>query len=624
MKAVGFGFYIDKSGAAIGNTQSEYFQNRGLQVAYKKQNCIVFTTENLSGNFVNFAATDDWLICAIGSIYNGKEASKALQSSLKESQNDPNAAINCVQTMYGQYCLVAYHIQSQTVLMATDPSGVRSLFTFESATTTVVSSGIPIMRQVSLFDTNSPDLENQSFLFRYGFNLPSHTPIRDVKEISPKKLQLTSAYELENITDFNPAQPIQIGTESLQLPELMGRDFESSYEEELLGYLFGACRQQLGSASRVGVLLGGFDSALVASLLHKLDVEVETYSFHYENQKYNQPYADELADALGIKHHWVPITPAVIEFGLKNFANTANWPVLWLNYVIQTQHVCSLMADNGIEVCFSGDGCDTVFLGYPSTHRRGALYKKVPKLTPKVARVGKDLIHLSRLETIFGHIARVALSLIDASQYPPDERAAYSFQLFDDKNYRRITKRLPENYPSHQTHFEKFMRDTENLEYERKVYLAKSFISPNRCKIVSSADTSGFAVHSPYMHPAVANFARTLPVEYLRPTDENEASREGKYLLMKAADNAKLLPKEIIFQRKLAAISSPIDQWLSDSLNNFAKEHLQNLPFEADERYISQLLSEKIPEKLYKNNFSGDGVVGLAASLLLTYAAFFE
>ena len=68
--------------------------------------------------------------------------------------------------------------------------------------------------------------------------------------------------------------------------------------------------------------------------------KVETFSFHFEDASYNQPYVEELAELLGIEHHWVPITPSVIGDRLEVYAEVFNQPVCQPHYVIATEHLC--------------------------------------------------------------------------------------------------------------------------------------------------------------------------------------------------------------------------------------------------------------------------------------------
>jgi len=394
-------------------------------------------------------------------------------------------------------------------------------------------------------------------------------------------------------------------------------------ERALLNCLKAACVQQLGNAKKVGVLLGGFDSALVASILHSLGVNVQTYSFYYENNRYNQPYIELLSKSLGISHSWIEINADVIKEGISKYKENCSWPTMWLNYVVQTQFVCRQMSEDGMELCFSGDGCDTVFLGYPSTHRRGQVYQQIPKIGNKLSSIVISLVHYSKLEYIFGHLARVGLSLIDAAKESVENRPLHSFQIFNPSSYRNLTGKIFKLSDKHKNHFADVRKNMIDLSYERKMYLTKGYISPNRAKLVSSSDVSGMCIHSPYLHETVKRFANSLPENALRPENE-EHGEEGKYLLMKMAENFDLLPREIIYQSKIAAVKSPIDDWLSNELFNYSQNKLKALPFEYNAGYVKTLLKNLAIEKLYKDRFSSDGVVSLAPSLLLTYASLFE
>ena len=160
------------------------------------------------------------------------------------------------------------------------------------------------------------------------------------------------------------------------------------------------------------------------------------------------------------------------------------------------------------------------------------------------------------------------------------------------------------------------------MSYARKIYFGKSQISPNRNKLVSSMDVAGLMIESPYLHPALKAFAASLPDTALRPVG-SESVKEGKLLLMQLAESRELLPREIIFQPKFAAIKSPVDEWYAGTMRPFLLGMMRHLPFEANERYVRSLIQDLAVERFYKRYLSDDRVVGLAASLLATYASYF-
>src|SRR5690606_31080051 len=123
--------------------------------------------------------------------------------------------------------------------------------------------------------------------------------------------------------------------------------------------------EQLASAKRVAVLLGGFDSALVASALVRLGKEVETFSFFYDDARFNQPHTDTVAKHLGIRHNWVHITPGIVSDGLRRYDDVYNQPARRRTYVIRADHVAECIRPARFGVRYSGDGCDAIFFGYP-------------------------------------------------------------------------------------------------------------------------------------------------------------------------------------------------------------------------------------------------------------------
>ena len=605
-----------------------------LDVLNKDENCsydqlnpsvLVCTSGSNKSNFVNYCSFDDWIIIGIGKLFSGSAFALGLKIELEKKCRECinlECLLDVIQNLPGQYCGVLYNTKTGDLAKITDPSGSRSLFYGDFGDTIVVASSLSMLRKLISKEDIQPNLENQSFLLRYAYSIPGQSVYNGVSEMSAGKLIYGNAYSKEtNTSELINCAGSEYSNELLIDAGI--KKLKDSNEKVLFECIRDACAQQLGNTRKVGVLLGGFDSALVASVLHHLGVEVETYSFYYNQNKYNQPYTDLLAKTLGITHHWVKIDSEVIKDGIDKYNENCSWPTMWLSYVIQTQFLCKRMSEDGMEMCFSGDGCDTAFLGYPSTHRRGQVYQRLPRISNNVSKLVTSFIHYTRLEYYFGHLARVGVSLVDAATKPVDERPLHSFQIFNNSSYKYLTGKKYISYESHAEHFSNAYSNFEQYSYERKIYLTKSFISPNRAKLVSSSDISGMPIHSPYLHHKVKEFSRDLPDEKLRPSNSSH-SKEGKYILMKMAENSGLLPSEIIYQSKIAAVNSPIDDWLAKDLYTFANKKLAYLPFSYESGYTKNLLGDLFLEKIYKDYFSSDGVVSLAPSLLLTYASLFE
>ena len=170
---------------------------------------------------------------------------------------------------------------------------------------------------------------------------------------------------------------------------------------------------------------------------------------------------------------------------------------------------------------------------------------------------------------------------------------------------------------------EKLAEDLRGLTPDRLTYHGKSSASANKAKMVGSSNSSGISILAPYLHPAMAAIARRLPDQLLRPGRKTKSAVTGKYILMQMAEKKNLLPPEVIYQKKIAAVDAPIDDWYFGPLKEFIVTTLKDLPFDYNEKYIRNLLRPKLAEKFYKRFISSDDhVTTHEISLLATYASF--
>ena len=107
------------------------------------------------------------------------------------------------------------------------------------------------------------------------------------------------------------------------MPEVSSFDEAADVLYEL--YL-GVIEEQAGRASAHAVLLGGFDSALVAASLRRLGHDVATYTFGFGDETYEQRNVGLVTATIGSEEHWVRITPEVIVDGLAEFGRCSPEP----------------------------------------------------------------------------------------------------------------------------------------------------------------------------------------------------------------------------------------------------------------------------------------------------------
>lgn len=495
--------------------------------------------------------------------------------------------------------------------VAGDPSGGRPAYVRERGRELAVSNHPAACARLS--GESGIDRRYEDFLLIYGFLPEGRTVFRDVVALPAGQWMRPDADGWAR----SALPPVPAGSAYADVPSSADDLLDRLYEVMLR-----SLREQLAADEEVGVLLGGFDSALVASMLHRLGKRVRTYSFRYQADAFNQPHTDTLAAFLGNRHDWVDITPDVIARGLARYGEQYVQPTNWLNYVIQTTHVCERMRADGIRYAYSGDGCDAVFLGYPGTYQRTRAFARLPRLpgavsAPLIAAMGRPW-----LDRTLGHPYRVGMGLLRATARPMPTRAFLSFRVLDETSVRALRQgNDPPQTEGIEAMLARLASPHGGTSIQRLGYAAKALVSPNKAKMLAAADIAGVTVHAPYLHPGLKGFAAKIPDELLRLEDESRLRDPGKACLMRMAERHGLLPREVIHQPKLAAIDSPIDEWFAGPLRPALAEALAGLPFRPEPRLLAALVDTTAAERIYKRHVGSTRVISDAISLLATYGA---
>lgn len=514
----------------------------------------------------------------------------------------------------GQYAVAICDSGSGRLLLATDPSGGRQLFVYEADGEIAFSSNLSSLVR-GLGTRAQVDRSYEDFLLLYGFYPFGRTPYKNVRALPSGTLLewRNGETRINSVPDIDPWKgAIDYGVDS------------ANVVDRLFDAMLRAMSEQLPSERQpVAVLLGGFDSALVAALIGRLGYPVETYSFRFADESYNQPHVEALSAYLGVKHHWITIDRQIIESGLKSFADTFNQPTNWPNYVIQTAYVCDQIRASGIKHCYSGDGCDAVFLGYPGTYLRARVVDALPSLPGWLTRALVYAAARPSLERNVGHPYRVFLSVLRGLGRSKAARGYLTFRTMDEVTIGRLRNGVaPPQSQTVDAIVEKLAEPHAALPPLRIAYQGKAAVSPNRNKLVGSSDRSGITIMAPYLHPGLKRFALALPEELMRPKHRTESRVTGKHVLMRMAAEKGLLPHSVIFQKKVAAVDAPIDDWYDGVMRESLLSMLDDLPFAYNAQYVDRLLDKKATESLFKRYVLTDKVISHAASLLATYASF--
>lgn len=516
----------------------------------------------------------------------------------------------------GHFVVAIAEPGSGRLTLARDPGGSRRLFVHHDGNALRFSTKLSDFRGL-LGDELRVDRGLEDFLLGYEFLPDGRTPYQGVKILPAGEVLAWSRGTLTRGKIPKP-DPWKSSGPSV--------DAASASEEEVVdavdAALIRALEEQLPTERRIALLLGGFDSALIAALLTRMGKEVETFSFQYEDDSFNQPLTEELATLLGIQHNWVPIDAEVLREGLTEFAGRFNQLSGQPHYLIASAHAVKAAADKGFRYVFTGDGCDDLFLGYPTVHLRAKLIMALSKVAPVLKPPLRLATHSAWLERRIGHPYRVARNVSRIVQREMPTRAHVASCILDSFALEQL--RGPAPSPDRETEdiLRNLARGKEGANPVRLAYQGRSYVGLNKNKLEGSGDLSGLAILSPFLHPGMARFAATLPDDLSRPKEKTKSEATGKYALMQMAERKGYLPTEMIYQAKRSPVTAPVDQWYLGPLREFMLGRLEGLPFAVDSRYAASLVSPKLTEDLFRDHVGLGRFATHAINVLVTHAAF--
>lgn len=516
----------------------------------------------------------------------------------------------------GQFAVVICNLMKSELILASDPNGFRKIFYSQKGTSLAFSTHLMAMAN-GLNDGFTIDRSLENFLLGYEFLPWNRTYFKEIERIPPGTVLTFADGKIEKYA-ISHANPLVSDPETAAV-----RPSENEIIDSLYATFMNVLDKQCPSTDSVAVLLGGLDSALVASCLKQLGKKVETFSFYFEDLAFNQALTDKLATFLGINHTWVPVTPQIIGEGLQNYSSRFNQISSQPHYLIQTAHLCNEIRRKGYLHCFTGDGCDEIFLGYPSVYTRAKLFIRLPVFPSSIVKILQYIFHWYAIEKHFGHTYRLARNVITILGRRMPVRGHISSRIFDELTLSRLrTERPPLQEKDAETILKELAKGLDHLTPLRLAYHGKAAPGLNKNKHEGSSNYSGISIQSPFLHPLMVEAGTSLSENLLRPDNKTESSATGKYILMKMVEEKKLLPKEIIYQKKASPVAAPVDDWYMGPLKDFMLNAISDLPFEYNHQYVTDLLQPKLPEDLFRKHISIGHYAFNAISLLVTYASF--
>lgn len=487
--------------------------------------------------------------------------------------------------------------------VATTGEGNQRLFRLASADGPIFSSHVGALAAAAGSDLRL-DRSLEDFLLGFGFLPDRRTTFDGIVALpAPGRFSLATG---DAIDGAESAAPL----------------VEPSPHDDLAELVCEVVDEQAGDAKTVGVLLGGFDSALVAAALHRTGRKVKTFTFAFDEAGFAQKNIPAAVAAAGAEHHPVMITPERLGDALLRLPARLNQPSPQPHYQLQTILAAEEARDAGAEVVFTGDGCDALFAAYPTVNTRAAAGRSLERLPVPVRRAALRALSPAAVERRLGHVARVGRSAIRASMLDGVAGRHLPTQYLDDIALDRL--RRGDNPAQSETVAsirERLADATGLVDPARLAVNGNSMTGQSSSKVEGAVASTGLGVVSPFTHPRFRAAVAALPETEQRP-EGSLAAAEGKPALQRASERAGLLPKAVIYQPKQSPTEAPVDQWFAGPLRPVVDELFAGLPFEVDPDHLDEILRPKKAEDLYRSRVTLSRHTYQAIGLLASYGAF--
>jgi asparagine synthase (glutamine-hydrolysing) len=346
---------------------------------------------------------------------------------------------------------------------------------------------------------------------------------------------------------------------------------EAEAAETLRELLAESVRLRLVSDVPLGVLLsGGVDSSAVAALAVRASSEaVKTFSISFAESSFDESsYARAVAKFLGTDHHEERLSANLAANLVSEIGSWMDEP--FSDPSLVPTYLLSRFTRKHVTVALGGDGGDELFAGYPMYrgHRWAENYMRVPRVLRSA--IIEPLVRALPVKTRNLSFDYKATRFVTGAKYdrvarhhiwfgsftPPEQEMVLTadvLRVTDGDVYREARAMLGECDSTD------IVEQMQSLD--TRLYLAEDILT----KVDRASMAVSLEVRAPFLDPAVAEFAASLPPHYkLR-------GRKTKYILKRAIERE--LPS-FVTRRSKKGFGVPVAEWLKGKLRPLARDLL--------------------------------------------------
>ena len=507
-----------------------------------------------------------WVVVFNGEIYNYKVLKEnLLKRSLNyDTNSDTKVIVECI-SMYGftktismldgMFAVAAYSFSDKNLWLARDKFGEKPLYYSKDINNNFFfGSDIKSLGSSRYFEKRI-DYNVSIDYIRYGYVPDPLCILQNTYKLSPG-----------TILRFNHEKKIQIDeywNSFLEFKKSREKPYKGTYEDALEEVKFKiklSTNTRLVSDVPIGAFLsGGIDSSNLVYSLKKDNVNIETFSIGFQDEKKNEAhFAKEISSLLNISHNekilnnsdCINVIPDIVKYYDEPFADPSQIPTFLL----------SKFAREKIKVAISGDGADELFGGYPRyqnisnfweiLHRFPEFFKNKMRdfsfffsgINMKGARsLGKKLRKYSHanIESLYND---------QLSRCRPDEG-------FYQSNYKSISN------------FNKNFSFNKKVISNYRYLMIRDFLTYLPSNLLVKIDRASMAnsleVRSPYLDPNLVKFVWSMPDDYIYRNKVDKA-------ILRDILSERFSKK--IYARNKQGFEPPLDLWLKGALKDWAYE----------------------------------------------------
>jgi asparagine synthase (glutamine-hydrolysing) len=322
-----------------------------------------------------------------GEIYNFRELARDLVARGHEIHGESDTEVvlaayrewgsSCVDHFIGMFAFAIWDEPQRCLRLFRDRVGVKPLYFMWDGRILCFASELKALRRLPHWSSDIDRTAVGEFL-QYGCIAAPRTIYRQVRKLLPGHWLHMEVGGPPKIAPYWSLSKV------LKRGELRGSS--AQLEDELEELLIDAFRYRLVADVPVGLFLsGGIDSSLLAALLHKSGVELETFTIGFHSAEHDESEAaTQIANSLGFRHHLTKITMVEATGILSRWPDHFDEPFGDSSGI--PTYLVAKTARERVKVVLSADGGDELFCGYDhykTLESRMASYGQIPGMLRK-------------------------------------------------------------------------------------------------------------------------------------------------------------------------------------------------------------------------------------------------